>query len=232
MNQGHIMISGASGTLGQACCDKFLDKGFFVSALVRSKEDRSQLEKNFKRYSDRFRVFEESFESIIGLQTSVNSAEQENGPIGYFVHCAGAFQWKFLETTEAQDYELMMDSNLKSSWLVLRCLLPLMKSRRFGRIVFISSQKTLGAGEAGMGLYLAAKAGLNQLLMGGAEEARGTNVMINGLLPTIIDTPQNRKDMPEANFSEWIKPEEIAESILELFGPGLKRVQGALISLS
>ncbi len=83
-----------------------------------------------------------------------------------------------------------------------------------------------------MGLYLASKAALNQLLSCAAQEVKDKNIKINAVLPTIIDNPQNRKDMPDADTSKWVKPAELSDIVYQMVGDLTARVNGALIPVS
>jgi NAD(P)-dependent dehydrogenase (short-subunit alcohol dehydrogenase family) len=83
-----------------------------------------------------------------------------------------------------------------------------------------------------MGGYTASKSGVHRFTESLAEELRGTGVTVNAILPTTIDTPVNRSDMPNADFSEWVRPEAIADVILFLASPAARAITGALIPVS
>jgi NAD(P)-dependent dehydrogenase (short-subunit alcohol dehydrogenase family) len=84
----------------------------------------------------------------------------------------------------------------------------------------------------GMGAYAASKSGVHRLTEALAEELAGAGVTVNAILPSIIDTPTNRKDMPDADVSQWVKPEGIADVILFLASPAARAVTGALIPVT
>jgi len=85
---------------------------------------------------------------------------------------------------------------------------------------------------AGMGAYAASKAGVLRLTESLAEEEKNTGVRVNAVLPTIIDTPRNRADMPKADFTRWVKPEEIAKAILFLLSGDATAITGAELLIS
>jgi NAD(P)-dependent dehydrogenase (short-subunit alcohol dehydrogenase family) len=149
-----------------------------------------------------------------------------------WLHCAGGFRFAMAEQVGDDDIEFLLNSNLKSAFLLSRELLPAMKERGFGRIVFVSTRATLQPPGAGMGLYAASKAGLNQLTLSLADEVRKFDINVNAVLPTVLDTPTNRKDMPDADFSAWVKPVELAEIMFSLTQPLGKPIHGALIPVA
>lgn len=98
-------------------------------------------------------------------------------------------------------------------------------------IVNIGANAALKAA-AGMGGYTASKTGVHRLTESLAEELRGSGVTVNAILPTIIDTPANRAEMPNSDFSEWVRPEAIADIVLFLSSPAARAITGALIPVS
>ena len=147
------------------------------------------------------------------------------------VHCAGGFRYSTVEEVTDGDLDLLLSLNLKSAFLLARALVPGMKARNFGRMVFISAKATLAPG-AGMGPYTASKIGLNALTLALAEELKAYDINVNAVLPSIIDTPANRKDMPQADFSKWVTPQALAKFIVSLTQNGSQPVHGALIPVS
>lgn len=151
-------------------------------------------------------------------------------PVEAWVHCAGGFRFAFADEVSAEDVAFLLDANLRSAILLARELVPGMKQRRFGRIVLISARSTLApAGAAGMSAYVASKAGLNAFTQTLGEELKDYGITVNAVLPSIIDTPQNRRDMPQADFSKWVPPAELAELVFSLTTPQSRAINGALI---
>jgi NAD(P)-dependent dehydrogenase (short-subunit alcohol dehydrogenase family) len=129
------------------------------------------------------------------------------------------------------DIDFLINANLKSGLVLARELLPGMKKKNFGRMVFVSARATMAPG-VGVGAYAASKAGLNMLVGSIAEETKEFDINVNAVLPTIIDTPINRSDMPGSDFSKWVKPEEISEIVYSLTSPWGKPIHGALIPVA
>ncbi|MDE3268852.1 MAG: SDR family NAD(P)-dependent oxidoreductase [Pseudomonadota bacterium] len=135
------------------------------------------------------------------------------------VHCAGGFIWNKTADYKTKDYDYLMSANFRSAFLLLRYALPLLRQQQAGgRIVFVSSAASLSpnANNIGMGVYSASKSALNALLMSTCAEVRGEGININAICPTIIDTPRNRNDMPDADRSQWVSCEKIAQLICVL----------------
>ena len=104
------------------------------------------------------------------------------------------------------------------------------EKRRIRENCFLVSAKATLQPGAGMGLYTASKAGLNALTASLAEEVKGQDITVNSVLPTIIDTPANRRDMPDANFTSWVRHEALAEIIFGLtqsWGSPIRRGTGS-----
>jgi NAD(P)-dependent dehydrogenase (short-subunit alcohol dehydrogenase family) len=151
--------------------------------------------------------------------------------VGALVHCAGGFRYAEVENTSDEDLDFLIDANFRSTFHLLRELLPGMKKRGRGRIVLISSRATLRPA-AGMGAYCATKAALNALVGSLAEETRAHGINVNAVLPTVIDTPANRRDMAGADFTQWVRPEAIAQIISSLLGPWGDPIHGALLPVA
>ena len=112
-----------------------------------------------------------------------------------------------------------------------KAALPALMASAGGRIVNIGAGAAIKA-DAGMGAYTASKAGVHRLTESLAAELAGSNVTVNAVLPSIIDTPANRKDMPDADVGEWVTPQAITEVILFLASPAARAISGALIPLT
>lgn len=151
--------------------------------------------------------------------------------VDQLVHCAGGFRFAQADQTSDEDLDFLIDTNLKSAFYLVRELLPRMKERNYGRLVFVSSKATLSS-PAGMAAYGASKAGLNALVSSLAEETRKYDINVNAVLPTVIDTPANRRDMPKADFSQWVAPESLAEVIFSLTDAWGKPIHGALLPVA
>ncbi|KAF0171088.1 MAG: short-chain dehydrogenase/reductase SDR [Alphaproteobacteria bacterium] len=152
------------------------------------------------------------------------------GRIDGLVNVAGAFRWETLESGAADTWDFMFRVNLATAVNACRAALPHLLAAGGGSIVNVGAGAAIKAG-AGMGPYAASKSGVHRLTESLAEELKG-KVTVNAVLPSIIDTPTNRKDMPDADFSTWVTTAEIADVILFLVSQKARGVTGALIPVS
>ncbi len=114
---------------------------------------------------------------------------------------------------------------------VTKLALPSIKASAAGRIINIGAGGAIKA-DMGMAAYAASKSGVHRLTEALATELSDTNVTVNAILPSIIDTPTNRADMPDANFANWVKPDAIAQVIAFLASPAGGSISGALLPVS
>jgi NAD(P)-dependent dehydrogenase (short-subunit alcohol dehydrogenase family) len=111
-----------------------------------------------------------------------------------------------------------------------RSLLPMLRASK-GSIVNIGAAASIKAA-MGMGAYAASKAGVARLTEALAEELKSEGVRVNAVLPSIIDTPTNRADMPDAEFDRWVSPQELANVIAFLLSKEASAVTGALVPVT
>ena len=153
------------------------------------------------------------------------------GGIDVLVNIAGGFTWETLAEGSIESWARMQSMNLMTAATITQLALPELKKAQDGRIVSIGAGAAVKAG-MGMGAYAASKAGVHRLTEALADELADTGVTVNAVLPTVIDTPNNRADMPGEDFSKWVQPAAIADLILFIASPGSRAVTGALIPVT
>jgi NAD(P)-dependent dehydrogenase (short-subunit alcohol dehydrogenase family) len=156
--------------------------------------------------------------------------EAHFGGIKALANVAGGFTWVQTEQAGLESWKRMFDMNLGTAISASRAALPALK-RAKGCIVNIGAFAALKAA-GGMAPYTAAKSGVHRLTEAMADELRGAGVRVNAVLPTIIDTPANRRDMPDADTSMWIAPDELAKIILFLASADAAAINGALLPVT
>ncbi|WP_343674489.1 SDR family NAD(P)-dependent oxidoreductase [Paraburkholderia heleia] len=164
-------------------------------------------------------------------QTAFSTLQGKLGGLDALVNVAGAFRWETIGDGEARTWDLMFDLNVKTALNASKAALPHLVQSGAGRVVNIGAGAGLKAG-LGMGAYSASKAGVARLTEALAEELKDKGVTVNAILPSIIDTPQNRADMPDADFTRWVQPREIATVIAFLLGADAQAITGALIPVN
>lgn len=132
--------------------------------------------------------------------------------------------------TKVSDWDFMMNVNLKSAFLCSKAALSHMIKQDCGKIINISSRTAVDKRyRIKGGAYAVSKAGIIVLTEAIAEEVKKYNINVNCIMPTTIDTPGNRRDFQDADFSKWVKPEEIAKVIVFLASDDSKTISGASI---
>ena len=217
-----VLVTGAAGALGQEVAKVFLSCGDQVIGTYVG---------DFPQYTDSPPLSQVRWIKLdLSNSTQVRQVMSDLD-IDVCIHCAGGFRFSHTDQLTDQDFEFLLNANLKSAFYIARELIPQMKKKNDGKLIFISSKSTLQPGP-GMAAYCATKAGINCLVQALAEEVKMYNIHVNAVLPTIIDTPTNRKDMPQANFSSWVKTEELADLIYDLTSEKRKAIHGALVPVS
>lgn len=154
----------------------------------------------------------------------------ELGQLDGLVNIAGGFRWETVQDGSVATWDRLYAMNVKTTLVSSRALLPLLRASRGGIVNIGAAASTKAA--TGMGAYAASKAGVARLTEALAEELKDEGVRVNALLPSIIDTPANRSDMPDAEFDRWVTPSQLADVIAFLLSPAAMAITGALIPVT
>ena len=161
-------------------------------------------------------------------RAALDDAARRLGGLDALVNVAGAFRWETLADGSLETWDLLYRVNLRTALAASQAALPHLRASGGGRIVNIGAAASAKAG-AGMGAYAASKSGVARLTEALAEELKDERITVNAVLPSIIDTPPNRADMPKADFDRWVKPEQLADVIVFLLSDRAQAVTGALL---
>jgi NAD(P)-dependent dehydrogenase (short-subunit alcohol dehydrogenase family) len=162
---------------------------------------------------------------------AVDAVVERFGGLDVLVNVAGGFRWELHEGGDPETWRTLFKLNVETAANTSRAALPALKRSGSGRIVNVGANGAVKAA-AGMGAYAASKAGVHRLTEALAEELKAGGVTVNAVLPSIIDTAVNRADMPDADHSAWVKPEDLASVILFLASEEARAVTGALVPVT
>jgi NAD(P)-dependent dehydrogenase (short-subunit alcohol dehydrogenase family) len=224
-----VLVTGAAGNLGRVVANAFADRGANL-VLVDLRQDA--LERAFGAESER-RLFAPTNLLDQGeVDAAVANAIARFGRIDVLCNIAGGFRMgEPVHKTSDADWNFLFDVNARTMLHAVRAVVPRMIANGGGKIVNVgafAAQK----GVAQMGAYTAAKAAVIRLTEAMAAELREKNINVNCVLPTIIDTPENRAAMPNADPRRWVAPEDLANTVLFLASPGARAIHGAALPLT
>lgn len=160
----------------------------------------------------------------------IEQAADKLGGVDALINIAGGFAWKKIAEGDVALWDKMFALNLKTALNATQAALPFLRESAAGRIINIGAMGALQAG-AGMGPYAASKSAVHKLTEALAEEVKRDGITVNAVLPSTLDTPANRRDMPKADFSAWVTLAEAGETILFLASPAASAITGALVPL-
>lgn len=219
-----VMVTGANGGLGALVTQALLEAGAAVVGVSRHIQ-----QSDFKQVG--FTALAAEISTAEGAKNAVEAIVTRFGKIDVVVHTVGGFAGgPSIADTDDATFQRMLDMNLNSAFYVLRAAIPQLRKSGRGRLIAIGSRAALEPGP-GVGAYSASKAALVSLVRTAALENKDSGMTANTILPGTIDTPANRKSMPGADFSKWVRPEAIASLIVWLSGEGGKEISGAAIPI-
>jgi NAD(P)-dependent dehydrogenase (short-subunit alcohol dehydrogenase family) len=219
-----IIVTGGFGVLGQAVAEAFIAAGDKVSRVDFVATAHTPL-------PGALDVGGVDLTDAAATQVALDKIAAAHGGLDVLVNVAGGFIWETLEGGSIDSWARMQSMNLISNATITGLALPLLQMSAAGRVINIGAGAAIKAG-MGMGAYAASKSGVHRLTEALAEELAGTSVTVNAVLPSIIDTPTNRSDMPDADTAQWVQPAALAEVILFLASPAARAITGALIPVT
>ncbi|MBG0788274.1 MAG: SDR family NAD(P)-dependent oxidoreductase [Anaerolineaceae bacterium] len=224
-----VVVSGAAGALGSKVVKAFLHEDATVCA-VDHREGRLAALGLDEGGSGRLEIFENLDLSQAGVVTKLQSeVHQRVGKVDVIVHTVGGFTYgETVDALSTETWQKMLDINVNAFLNLAKALVPDLVEKGQGKVITIGAKAALKGG-AKLGAYSASKAALLRLAESMAAELAGKGIQVNCVLPGTIDTPNNRAEMPNADFSKWVSPAKIAETILFLASPESDAITGAAI---
>ena len=221
-----VMITGAAGTLGRAVAAAFAKTGAKLALFDIAAQG---LAKAFGADSDKQILITADLGNQKAVQDAVAKVTAKLGPIGVLCNVAGGFNMgPTVHETPDELWQGMMDINVRTLLNTVRGVVPGMVAAGSGKIVNIGAMGGVKGG-GNMGAYSAAKSVVIRLTESMSAELRERGINVNCVLPSIIDTPQNRAAMPKADPAKWVAPEALADVLLFLCSPAARAIHGAAI---
>lgn len=222
-----VVITGAFGVLGQAVAKAAAGQGFRLALVDFAKDAPAGLPSG----GDVLVLPGVDLTDAGSAGAAMDAVAARFGGIDALLNIAGGFTWETLSDGSIGSWPAMYRLNVLTAANAARSAIPHLKRSAAGRIVNVGSAAAIKA-SMGMGAYAAAKSGVHSLTQALSDELKSDNVTVNAVLPSILDTPTNRADMPTADFGEWVAPDDLASVMLFLASEAARAVTGALLPVT
>ncbi|MCC6614293.1 MAG: SDR family NAD(P)-dependent oxidoreductase [Anaerolineae bacterium] len=223
-----VLITGASGNLGQAVTKRFADGGAKLVLIDHNEKRLPELQAQYPE-SLPLAVDVTNAEAVDAM---VRQAEEKFGQIHVLAHTVGGFAAGYPVHETPQDlWDRMYNLNVRPVYLVGgRVAQHMLEQAIGGKIIFVLARSGLSGG-ARSAAYTASKAAAQRIMQSMAAELKERGINVNGVMPSTIDTPPNRESMPNADFSKWVTPEELADAIAFLASEAGNGLYGASLEV-
>ena len=224
-----ILVTGAAGALGRAVTSYFLERGGSLICLDYSLELLQQAFGTSR--AGRLQMLAADLTSRHSCESALGPLVNEKGGPQIVANLAGGFRMgEAVHETSDENWDFLFDLNLRAIVNVAAVIVPAMQRQGGGKIINVAARAGL-FGDAGMGAYSASKSGVLRLTESMAAELRHQHINVNCVLPSIMDTPANRREMPDADFSSWAAVDDVARVIGFLASDEARAVHGAGIAV-
>ena len=224
-----VLVTGATGALGRVVTRTFAETGARLVLTGRQHQALAELAAELELPVERVLTFPANLTVAKEVGALIEAVAARWGGVDVLLNVAGGWRGgtRLAELSE-EEWDATLEMNLRSAFLINRAVLPHMISRGWGRIINIASRAAVEPA-ARQAAYNVSKAGLVALTASIAAEYRRQGVAANAIMPSIIDTPQNRAQTPDADFSRWVKPEALVALMLHLCSEEGGSLNGAAI---
>jgi NAD(P)-dependent dehydrogenase (short-subunit alcohol dehydrogenase family) len=222
-----VAITGAFGNLGTAIAGAAASSGARVALIDRA----PALQRLASELPGALTLGGVDLASLDAATEALDRVQRHFGRLDALINAAGTFRWETLAEGSPDTWAQLFAINAMTAVSTSKAAIPHMLANGRGRIVNVGANAAAKAA-TGMGAYAASKAAVARLTESLADELKDKGITVNAILPSIIDTPQNRADMPDADFSRWVAPADIAKVILFLISNEASAVTGALIPVT
>jgi NAD(P)-dependent dehydrogenase (short-subunit alcohol dehydrogenase family) len=223
-----IIVTGAAGNVGSAVARLLATRGARVAAVDTLGPPLAALMPTLDHPDRHLALPGIDLTDQAACEALIAQIRQAFGALHGVATTVGGFAMGKLADTGLAEWDAMFSLNVKTTWNIYRAAVPALRDAGGGSLVGIGSAAGLrGSGQ--MAPYAATKSAVMRLTESLADELRPDKIRVNAVLPTTIDTPQNRAAMPKADTSRWVKPTEVAEAMLFLLSDAASGVSGALL---
>lgn len=224
-----VVVTGAVGNLGLASARAFQQAGARTVLVDRSLDRLANVFADLVGSPDHLLAGGVDLGDEASIAKMISAALERFGRIDALIHTVGAWRGgKPVHEMSLEDWDFLQDANVRTTLLMTRAVAPHFLKQRSGKIVTVSARGGI-ASDANNAAYSASKAAVLRITESLSAELKTSGVNVNCVLPSTIDTPQNRAAMPKADHSKWVQPSAIADVILFLASDAARAVHGAAI---
>ena len=216
-----VIVTGAAGILGSAVVSALVARGDSVASIDRAASLETAVGVHHFTCGD--------LSDSTAAASAIDEASSTLGGVDALVHLVGAFAWVPVDQSSIETWRELYSANVETTFNVIKGCLGRLSDR--GSIVCVGAASAQPAA-AGMAPYAAAKSGVARLVEALSAELKPRGIRVNAVLPSIIDTPRNSADMPNADPKAWTSPRAIAEVILFLTRDESRAINGASIPVT
>jgi len=224
-----VVITGAAGNLGSAVVHAFEAQGASLALLDRKEGRLQEIFPTISGLRKHLLIGGIDMTSKESVDDAMSKAVAHHGHVDVLVNTVGGYRaGTLVHETPVETLEFLMDLNARTTLLSCQAAVPHMLNTGYGKIINIGARQGM-KGLAKAGMYAMSKSAVLRLTEGLSAELKREGINVNAVLPGTIDTPANRKAMPDADHSRWVTPQAISEVILFLASDSASAVHGALI---
>ncbi len=224
-----VIITGAVGNLGRAVAGRVQAQGGKTVLVDRSSDRLREAYADLKGSAQHWLAGDIDMTDAKAVSAMAAEAHKRFGRLDGLVNTIGGFRGgKPVHETDLAEWDFLYDINVRTTLNACRAVIPYMLKAQSGRIINIASRNAF-QGSPNYAAYSAAKTAVLRLTESLAGELKTRGVNVNCVVPGTIDTPQNRADMPKADFSTWVPPEDLASVIAFLLSDEARSVTGAAV---
>lgn len=223
-----VLVTGSSGGLGTEVAQAFLKARASIVLTYHSSDSLQSLQKICGMAKNTF-LLRGDFTKEDDVKILVSEAVKRFGKIDVLANVVGGYAaGKPVTAIEEKEWDHMMDINLKTAFLLSKHVVAQMVKQSSGRVIHVSARSGI-RGTGSDAAYVASKSGVIRLVESLSEEVKSKGINVNCIMPSIIDTAENREAMPSADHGKWVTPADIAKVILFLASDDARPINGAAI---